>query len=212
MLRHYSLDPSHSEKIRAFYFQLIQEAGHDPGGRDFLKRARRLSYEETNAQAILVDALEHNLSVTSVSISADYSNYLIWNGPSIEIPKRTVELIRGQPPPVRDSLLPLPLLRLGASYFRLGNYPKAIEASKEAMDRYETLGQLNGAAKALLQLAEIHCLHHEYTRSVQLYFSVHERFKEMEDSRSMAACLRGIGVAGLESHTSRSIVTQMQRK
>jgi tetratricopeptide (TPR) repeat protein len=195
MLRRYSLDASHRENIRAFYFQLIHDAGHDPGGRDFLQRARRLSYEETNAQAILLDALEHNLSVTSVSISTDYSNYLIWNTPSIDIPKRTVELIRKQPSLTRDSLLPLPLLRLGVLYFRLGNYPKAIEALKEAMDRYETLGQLNGAAQAQLELAEIHNLQHEHTPAVQLYFSAYERFKDTEDSRGMAACLRGIGIA-----------------
>ena len=57
--------------------------------------------------------LEHNLSATSVSISTDYSNYLIRNTPSIDIPKRTVELIRKQPL-TRDSLLPLPCYDLGS--------------------------------------------------------------------------------------------------
>jgi len=199
MLRHYSLDASHSERIRAFYFQLIHDAGHDPGDRDFLKRARRLSYEEINAQAILLDALERNLSITSVSISTDYANYLIWNTPSIDIPKRTVELIRKQSSPTRDLLLPLPLLRLGASYLRLDNYPKAIEALEEAMHRYETLGQLNGAAQAQFHLAKIHRLQHEYTRAVQLHSSAYERFKYMGDSRGMAACLCGIGVAYFEN-------------
>ena len=198
MLRRHSLNASHSENIQAYYFQLIHDAGHDPGGRDFLQRARRLSYEETNAQAILLDALEHNLSATSVSISTDYSNYLIWNTPSIDIPKRTVELIRKQPSPTRDSLLPLPLSRLGALYFRLGNYPKAIEASVEAMDLYEMLGQLKGAAQAQFQLAEIHRLQHEHTRAVQLYSLAYELFDDTEDSRGMAACLRGIGMAYLQ--------------
>ena len=90
MLRRYSIDHSHSGNIRAFYFQLIHEAGHDPGHRDFLTRAHRLSHEETNARAVLLDALEHNFGATSVSISTDYSNDLIWNTPSIDIPKRTV--------------------------------------------------------------------------------------------------------------------------
>jgi tetratricopeptide (TPR) repeat protein len=201
MHRHYSLDVSHKENIQAFYFQLIHDAGHDPGGRDFLQRARRLSYEETNAQAVLLDALEHNLSVTSVSISTDYSNYLIWNTPSIDIPKRTVELIRKQPSLTRDSLLPLPLLRLGTLYFRLDNYPKAIEAWEEAIDRYETLGQLNGAAQAQLQLAEIYRLQHEHNRTHQLYsealkwFEVYKQIDDKEGSRGVAACLRGAGIA-----------------
>ena len=195
MLRRYSIDTSHSENIRAFYFQLIHEAGHDPGHRDFLKRACRLSYKETNAQAVLLDALEHNLRHTSVLISTDYSNYLIWNTPSTDIPKRTVEMIRKQSSPTRDSLLPLPLLRLGVLYLRLDYYPQAIEALEEALDRYEKLGQLNGAAQAQFHLAEIHRLQHEHTRAVQLYSSAYERFKDTGDYRSMSACLYSIGIA-----------------
>lgn len=80
-------------------------------------------------------------------------------------------------------------------YFRLDNYPKAIEALEEAVDRYEKLGQLNGAAQAQFQLAEIHRLQHEHTRAVQLYSLAHERFKDTGDFRGMAACLRGIGIA-----------------
>ena len=208
MLRRHPLNASHSENIQAFYFQLIHDAGHDPGGRDFLQRAYRLSYEETNAQAILLDALEHNLSATSVSISTDYSNYLIWNTPSIDIPKRTVELIRKQPL-TRDSLLPLPLLRLGALYFRLDNYPKVIEVSEEAMDRYKTLNQLNGVAQAQLQLAEIHRLQHEHTRAVQLYSLAYERFNDTEDYRGMAACLRGIGIAYFQDDPSSEDAVEM---
>ena len=198
MLRRYSIDTSHSDNIWAFYFQLIHEAGHDPGHRDFLKRARRLSYEENNALAVLLDDLEHNFSITSVSISMDYSNYLIWNTPSIDIPKRTVELIRKQSSPTRDSLLPLPLLHLGVLYSRLDNYPKAIEALEEAVDRYENLGQLNGAAQAQFHLAEIHRIQHEHIRAVQLYSSAYGRFKNTRDYRGMAACLRGTGIAYLQ--------------
>ena len=209
MLRRYSLNDSHSENIQAFYFQFIRDAGRDPGGRDFLQLARRLSYEETNAQAILLDALEHNLSATSVSISTDYSNYLKWNIPNIDIPKRTVELIRKQPSLTRDSLLPLPLLRLGTLYFRLDNYPKAIDALKEAMDLYETLGQLNGAAQAQFQLAEIHRLQHEHTRAVQLYSLAYGRFNDTEDSRGMASCLRGIGIAYFQNDSYSEDAVEM---
>ena len=62
-----------------------------------------------------------------------------------------------------------------------------IEALEEAVDRYENLGQLNGAAQAQFQLAEIHRLQHEHTRAVQLYSSAYERFKDTRDYRGMAA-------------------------
>lgn len=206
MLRHYSLDTSHGENIRAFYFQLIHEAGHYPGNRDFLQRARRLSCEETNAQAIVLDALEHSFSATSVSISTDYFNYLMWKTPSIDIPKRIVELIRNQSSPTTDSLLPLPLLHLGASYFKLDNFPKTIEALEGAVDRYEQLGQLNGAAQAQFQLAEIHRLQHEHIRAVQLYSLAYERFKKTGDPHGVATCLRGIGIAYFQGEIRGEIV------
>ncbi|PPQ80359.1 hypothetical protein CVT25_003643 [Psilocybe cyanescens] len=95
MLRNYALDASHKENIQAFYFQLIHEAGNEPGTQDFLESARRLSDENTNAEAVLLDALEHELWI-SVWIAMDYLNYLIWNTPSIDMAKKIVGLLRDQ--------------------------------------------------------------------------------------------------------------------
>ncbi|PPQ84502.1 hypothetical protein CVT25_007672 [Psilocybe cyanescens] len=96
VLRNYALDASHKKNVQAFYFQLIHEAGNDPGTQDFLGHARRLSDEEANAQNLLLDALEHNLSGDTVWIAIDYFNYLLWNPPSTDIAKRTVELLKNQ--------------------------------------------------------------------------------------------------------------------
>ena len=194
MLRHYSLDPSYQDNVRAFYFRLIHEAGHDPGAQDFIERARRLSQEEINAKAVLLDTLEHNFSTTSVATSTDYSNYLFWNIPNIGIAKKTVELIRNQYTPATNFLLPLPLLRLGKLYLRLDNYPKAIEALEEAVHWYEKLGQWNGAARGQVHIADIHRMRNEHTRAIQLYSLAYKRFKHTEDARGMSACLRGIGI------------------
>jgi len=194
MLHHYSLDPSYQDNVRAFYFRLIHDAGHDPGAQDFIERARRLSQEETNAKTVLLDALEHNFSITSILTSTDYSNYLFWNIPNIDIAKKTVELIRNQNTPATNFLLPLSLLRLGKLYWRLDNYPKVIVALEEAVHLYEKLGQLNGAARGQVQLADICRLRNEHTRAVQLYSLAYKRFKDTEDARGMAACLRGIGI------------------
>jgi hypothetical protein len=208
MLRHYPLDISHQENIQSFYFDLIRKAGQDPGTLDVPKHARRLSHEETNAQALLLDTLAHNFSAASVSISTDYSNYLSWNIPSIDIAKKTVELIRNQSSATADLLLPLPLLRLGTLYLILDNYPKGIEVLEEAVDRYEKLDQLNGAAKAQDQLARIYRLLGEHTRALQLYSLAFNRFKDVR--RMLVACL--IAFVGLELSTSRKIVTQTQWK
>ncbi|KXN84235.1 hypothetical protein AN958_12888, partial [Leucoagaricus sp. SymC.cos] len=209
MLRNYALNASHEENVQTFYFQLIHEAGDDPGTRDFLERAQSLSHEETNAQALLLDALEHNPR-TSVSISMDYSNYLIWNTPSIAVAKKTVELIRNQllrgiskhqPSPTKDSLLPLALLRLGMLYFRLDDYPEAIEAFEEAVDRFEKLDQLSWASRARYQLAEIHRLRGKHTRALQLYSEAYKGFEDVEDARGMSASQCGMGIVFFQDNS-----------
>jgi tetratricopeptide (TPR) repeat protein len=194
MLCHYSLDASHWENVQAFYFRLIQEAGHDPGTPDFLQRARRLSHEESNAQTLLLDALEHNFSLSLVPTSTAYSNYLFWNIPSMDIAKKTVELIRNQASPTTESLLPLSLLRLGKLYVRLDNYPKATEALEEAVHRYEQLGQMNEAAQGQVQLAKMSRLQNENTRALQLLSLAYKRFKDTADAGGMSTSLRGIGL------------------
>ena len=147
MLRNYALNASHNEGIQAFYFQLIHNAGGNPGNQDFLERTRSLSDEETNAETLLLDALEHNFS-TSVSIALDYSNCLTCNIPHLDVPKKTLELIRNQPLRGADSWLLLALLRLGNVHLRLNDFPNAIEALQEAVDLYEKLNHLSWAAQA----------------------------------------------------------------
>jgi len=192
MLRNYALNASYKESIQAFYFQLIHNAG-DPGTEDFLEHLRSLSDEETNAETLLLDALEHNFS-NSVSISLDYSNYLIWNAPRLDVPKKTLELIRNKPLSGADSWLPLALLRLGTVHFRLNDFPKAIEALQEAVDLSEERNQSSWAAQAQFLLADIARLRGENSVAFQLFSEAYKRFEDVDDARHMAACLRGTGI------------------
>ena len=192
MLRNYALNASYKESVQAFYFQLIHNAGGNPGTPDFLEHIRSLSEEETNAETLLLDALEHNFS-TSVLISLDYSNYLGWNVPRLDVPKKTLELIRNQPLRGADSRLPLALLRLGTIYLRLDDFPKAIEALQEAVDLYEKLNHLSWAAQAQLLLADIARLGGQHSVAFQLYSEAYKRFEDVDDARHMAACLLGTG-------------------
>ncbi|PPQ75310.1 hypothetical protein CVT26_015290 [Gymnopilus dilepis] len=214
MRRNYVLGASHKAHVQAFYFQLIHEAGGDPGTRQFLDCASRLSREETNAQALLQDALDDNL-VTSVSTAMEFANYHIWNTPSMDTIEKTVELIRNQSLGGKagsrrmagqclfswwcqhqslDSLLPLALLRLGMLHFRLDNYPKATLAFEEAVDRYEKLGQLGPAAQARFQLAEIFRLRGRHERALHLYSEAYNQSQAVHDAHGMSACLRGKGI------------------
>ena len=201
MLHNYALNASYKESVQAFYFQLIHNAGGNPGTPDFLEHIRNLSDEETNAEILLLDALEHNFS-TSVSISLDYSNYLIWNVPRLDVPKKTLELIRNQPMRGADSWLPLALLRLGTVHFRLDDFTKAVEALQEAVNLYEKLNHLSSAAQVQLQLAEIARLRGEHIVAFQLYSEAYKRFEDVDDARHMAACLRGKGITHFQANHS----------
>ena len=190
MLRNYALNASYKESVQAFYFQLIHNAGGNPGSQGFLEHIQSLSDEETNAEILLLDALEHNFS-TSVSISLDYSNYLIWNITRLYVPKKTLQLIRNQPLRGADSWLPLALLRLGTIHLMLDDFPNAIEALQEAVDLYEKLNHLSWAAQAQLLLADIARLRGEHFVAFQLLTEAYKRFEDVGDTRHMAACLRG---------------------
>ncbi|EDR11212.1 uncharacterized protein LACBIDRAFT_315761 [Laccaria bicolor S238N-H82] len=194
MLRNYPLNASYKEGVEAFYFQLIHNARGNPGTQGFIEHIRNLSEEETNAETLLLDALEHNFS-TSVSISLDYSNYLTWNVPRLDVPKKTLELVRTyQQLRDADSWLPLALLRLGTVYFRLNDFPKAIEALQEALGLYEKLNDLNWVAQAQFLLADIARLRGEHAVAFQLFSEAYKRFEDVDDARNMAACLRGTGI------------------
>ena len=199
MLRNYALNASYKESVQVFYFQLIHNAGGNPGTQDFLKHIRSLSEEETNAETLLLDALEHNFS-TSVSTSLDYSNYLRWNVPRLDVPKKTLELIRNQPLRGADSSLPLALLRLGTIYLILDDFPKAIEALQEAVDLYEKLNHLSWAAQAQLLLADIARLGGQHFVAFQLYSEAYKRFEDVDDARHMAACLLGTGITYFQAN------------
>lgn len=197
MLRNYPLNASYQESVQAFYFQLIHNAGGDPGTPGFLEHIRSLSDEETNAETLLLDALEHNFS-TSVSISLDYSNYLTWNVPRLDVPEKTLELIRNHLLRGADSWLPLALLRLGTLHLRLDDFPKATKALQEAVDLYEKRNQLSWAAQAQLLLAEVARLRGEHAAAFQLYDKAYKRFEDVDDARHMAACLRGTGITNFQ--------------
>ena len=193
MLHNHPLSDSYKESVQEFYFQLIHNAGGNAGARNFLEHIRSVSEEETNAETILLDALERNFS-TSVSISLDYSNYLVWNVPRLDVPKKTLELIRTyQPLRGADSWLPLALLRLGTVHYRLNDFPKAIEALQEAVGLYEKLNDLSWAARAQSLLADIARLRGEHAVAFKLFSEAYKRFEDVNDARHMAACLRGTG-------------------
>ena len=124
----------------------------------------------------------------------DYSNHLTWNVPRLDVPKKTLELIRNQPLRGTDSWLPLALLRLEIVHLRLNDFPNAIEVLQEAVGLYEKLNHLSWAAQAQLLLAEVARLRGEHSVAFQLYSEAYKRFEDVNDTRHMAACLRGTGI------------------
>ncbi|KAH9480795.1 hypothetical protein JR316_0007395 [Psilocybe cubensis] len=217
MLRNHALSGKYRAQIKEFYFQLIHAAGAEPGAKDFLSHARRLSDEQINAEAILSDALEHDFE-PAIWIAMDYCNYLIWNTPSTDIAEKSVQILRNKllginkftqqldhdnesPFSVEmvNHIYPLALLRLGVLYFRLDNYPEAINALEEAANMGRSLEQTRWTSQAEIYLAEIYRLRGDHTRALGLYSSAYNRSEE--NFRERASAQRGMAIVHFQDNS-----------
>lgn len=195
-VRHYHpLSPPLKAGLQTFYFQLAEKAGHDQGTKNFSESARQaLSQEQRNAEAIILDALKYRLDADTILASIHFSNHLIWNIPSLEVPRRAVEAIRNSSSPATESLLPLCWLRLGKLHIKLDEYDQAINATQEAEKGYKQLNQLEGVAKSHYQLAEVNQIRGEHDQAAYLFTQAYEEFQVSGSFRDMASCLRGLGI------------------
>ncbi|KAH9481092.1 hypothetical protein JR316_0005611 [Psilocybe cubensis] len=173
MLENYHLDSEHERNIQNFYFRLIHEAGKDPGAKDFLACARRLSKEEINAKSILTGVLrdeanEYQDFVAAITVAMDYCNYLIWNTPSTDIAEKTVDLLKKRLPSGTSVLLS-PMENLNAhrnrvagqcsrnigseQLFAMEQYPLALLHLGKLQSRLSRYGESKKTFNQLLQ----HC-------------------------------------------------------
>jgi len=200
MLHYHPLDASHKSELRAFYFQLIEQAGHDPETGNIPVSAVQMLYqEESNAQAIILDALEHSLDTTTVLASTNFSNYLISNIPRLEVAKRTIEVLESHPSSATDALLPLCWLCFGKLYLRLDEYPESINATQMAEKGYRQLNQSHGAAKSSFQLAEIYRLCGKSNQAIELITKACKDFEDAADTCGMSSCHRQLAIIHSES-------------
>ena len=202
-IRHYHpLNPSVKPALRAFYFHLAKQAGHDHGTKNASESARQALFrEQRNAETVILDALKYKPDEETILSSIDYSNFLIWNVPSLEVPMSMVESIRNSPSPGTVQLLPICWLRLGKIHFRLDEYTEAVDAMKKAEEGFQQLNQPEGVAETHYDLAEIRRIHGQHDMAADLYLQAYSEFKAVGtgSSRDMSACLRGLGVARFAS-------------
>jgi tetratricopeptide (TPR) repeat protein len=195
-VRHYHpLNPHLKLGLQAFYFQLAEKAGYDQGTTNFSEPARlALSREQRNAEAIILDALKYRADTDTILLSIHYSNYLLWNVPSLEVPRSAVEAIKKFPSPDTNLLLPLCWLRLGKLYIKVDQYSQAVHAMEEAEKGYKQLNQSEGVAKSRYQLAEVHRIRSNYSHAADLFMSAYKEFHAMGSSHDMSSCLRNLGI------------------
>jgi tetratricopeptide (TPR) repeat protein len=211
-----TLDPSHKEKVQAYYFQMIERAGRasasasDYGTDDSETARHALFREERNVQAVLLDALKHNLDVVTVSISINYSDYLISYGmPSLAVAIKTADVVRDHESPELNLVSPLCWLQLGTLYYRLGDYPNAINASREAERGYNKSNQLDGVAQSLFRLAEIHRICGENANATHLFTQAYQVFKNTGNTRGMSSSLRGLSIIHFENYSYSEAIQAM---
>jgi tetratricopeptide (TPR) repeat protein len=200
MLHYHPLDASSKSELRAFYFQLVKQAGHEPEDDHITTPAHEiLAHEESNAQAIILDALEHNIDTSTVLASIHFSTYLVLNIPRLEVAKRTIEAIKSHPSAETDVLLPLCWLRLGRLYSKLDKDPEGIDATEMAEKGYRRLNQLQEAAKSTLQLVGAYRLRGKSHKAIELIVKAYKDLGDAMDTCGMSSCHRKLAIIHFES-------------
>jgi tetratricopeptide (TPR) repeat protein len=195
---YHPLNPSCKPGLQAFYFHLANQAGHDYGTMDASESAHQaLLQEQRNAEAMILDALKYRPDVETILASIDYSNFLIWNVPSLEVPMSMVESIRSSPLPGTVQLLPLCWLHLRKIHFRLDEYTKAVDVMKKVEEGFKQLNQTEAIARTHIDLAEVRRINGHHEMAVDLYLQAYSKFETVGSSCDMSACLWGVGIVHL---------------
>ncbi|KAG8925126.1 hypothetical protein FRC02_009903 [Tulasnella sp. 418] len=152
MMLHHPLAETLLGDLRASYYKLAWKGKSRPGDSDFHANAKEIGTEETNMDAILLDALQGQEEDKSKAIlaSMNYSNYLYWSQPRTNIIVAAIEVARiGQKPGLADCLE-----RLGRFVHLQGQYAAAQAIFKEAQAEYVRIADCLGVARCMESLGQ----------------------------------------------------------
>ncbi|KAG8932891.1 hypothetical protein FRC02_000401 [Tulasnella sp. 418] len=191
VLLHHPLEELPLGELQASYYRLAGKGASQPGDPDFLTNAKELGMEETNMEAILLDALQrHEKDKSSIiSASLDYSNHLFWTQPRSNIMTVTTEVARTH----HDPALADCLNTLGLILQYQTHYDAAKAAMEEAQAEYVSRGNRSGAANCLKSIGQILQMQTQYEAAEAALKEARAEYISLENRLGAANCLNTLG-------------------
>ncbi len=89
--------------------------------------------------------------------------------------------------------LALAFKNIGAAYYTLGNYPETISFLGQALNIYDSIGDLDGKAKMLNNIGTVYYNKGEDDKALESYFQSYEVAQKLGDKVRIATALSNIG-------------------
>jgi tetratricopeptide (TPR) repeat protein len=193
--KYHPLNASDILALRRFYFQFVAIKQYEPGTEEFRNARETISREESNIRSVVMDALENEISVDAVQATLHYSHYVYWNVPSTEVLDKAIDSIRRHPSSELNSMMPHCLLILGRLSKRLVDFPGAPSSLMEARTRFESLGNLGGAAECCLHLASVYTVLPKHKEALDMLATARGYFNATDDLRGLSDYFEMLGRA-----------------
>ncbi|KAG8940505.1 hypothetical protein FRC03_005424 [Tulasnella sp. 419] len=191
ILLHHPLGPESLKELRASFYKLVPEGKTEPEHSEFTEVAKVITKEESNMEAILVNALhdQNEDREESITASISYSIYLHYHQPRTDIISEVVQVART----VASAQLAHCLYWHASILDRQGELDEAEPIYVEARSEYLKLGELGWAAECNGLLGALLGERAQYDKAIAVIQEARDALLALGDTSRAAWCLWDIG-------------------
>ncbi|KAF8730016.1 hypothetical protein AX14_005818 [Amanita brunnescens Koide BX004] len=193
--RSHILDPYYLRSLRAYYFQLCRDSGHELGTEEFKRASQVLAVERENVEAVLLEALHSDPSTEAIHAVLGYSNFLLHDFPSTKVLVKALDVIESRPSlDAHGTLLPHCLLNYGELLNRLDEYDKARKVLKRAESMWNGTSNFKELGHVHFTYGQISRVLLKRTDARKSFVKAREYFDLANDQVGVSYSLRGLAL------------------
>lgn len=198
MLKYHPLGNSHIQALQQFYFQLVNATVRNTKIEGVSSHEMALTMEESNARAVIADALQSDFDIKTIAAVLHYSEYLEKNIASTDLLQKALSLARNHSSPEIRDMVPHCLLQLGRLFIRTDDYERAVSSLSESADLYGTRSDFNGVADCQLSLGDVYRLRRWEREAVSSYSRARDCYESVGNRRGVSKSLQGLALTRYE--------------
>ncbi|KAG8927915.1 hypothetical protein FRC02_007610 [Tulasnella sp. 418] len=190
ILLHHPLEKGPLQDLRAAYYALADKGKAYHGDSDLDDVMTELQKEETNLDAIIIDALSNAGDKEDALVAAlAYSNYLSLTQPRVNVIVAAIRAARD----TGSTQLPDCLQSYGDTLRFQSQYDAALIALEEARDKFTLLGDSSSAAYCLWSIADALRVRSRYDEACSVLEKAMRHFNDLNDPVGASECLCNLG-------------------